>query len=409
MSTRSREIDILNRSPFYLLTISFFIFGVSLAGVACDSGGASSNTTENKLSFEPFRAGLEDVNRGSTSMADVNGDSNLDLLLTGETDEGSTTRLYLGDGTGSFQTADIGLPGVSTSSSLIADVDKDGNSDIVLSGDARGGEITRVYLGDGQGGFSQANAGLDGVRYSATAFGDVNNDNHPDLLVTGHDPAKSKAVSTLYLGDGKGGFQKSGAELAGLQNGTADIKDIDGDGNPDLFITGTDGVQNRASVLYLGDGNGGFSKANAEFAGVRNSAVSIWDTNDDQTLDIFLTGTQDEQLANLYLGTGNGGFRKAESKWLFGTEYGSSSIADFDEDRDTDFLLTGLKEPGSVASIFLKEDEGAFTGASTEMTEVWQSSSSVGDVDNDGDIDLLVTGETSDDTPSTTVYENQLN
>jgi hypothetical protein len=58
--------------------------------------------------------------------------------------------------------AGAGLTGVSSSSTSIADVDGDGNRDLLITGrDANGDPTATLYLGDGQGGFSEAGASGD--------------------------------------------------------------------------------------------------------------------------------------------------------------------------------------------------------------------------------------------------------
>lgn len=78
---------------------------------------------------------LTGVNLGSSSVADVNNDGNEDVLITGsDTSNEVSARLYVGDGNGSFSKAKAGLPGVQYSSSAFADFDEDGYADLVMMG-----------------------------------------------------------------------------------------------------------------------------------------------------------------------------------------------------------------------------------------------------------------------------------
>jgi hypothetical protein len=202
--------------------------------------------------------------------------------------------------------------------------------------------------------FTRAGAGLTGVYNSSSTLGDVNGDGHLDLVITGQDQ-NDDPTSTLYLGDGSGGFSKANAGLTGVWDGSSTLGDVDGDGNPDLVITGKDQNDDPTTTLYLGDGSGGFSEANAGLTGVSGSSSTLGNVDGDGNLDLVITSRDlnVDQTSTLYLGDGNGGFSEANAG------------------------LTGVA-----------------------------GSSTLGDVDGDGDLDLVITGQDQNDDPTSTLYEN---
>lgn len=185
--------------------------------------------------FTEKDAALTGVHWGSSSMGDVDNDGTLDLVVTGLDPSGApSARLYLGDGRGGFAEREAGLMGVTSSASAFGDVNHDGAADLIITG-ARvstplevleedglirmlerlftgyypsGAPTATLYLGDGDGGFTAQDAGLTGVREGASAFGDVNADGHLDLVISGMDAAYDR-TTTVYLGDGRGGFAKT--------------------------------------------------------------------------------------------------------------------------------------------------------------------------------------------------------
>lgn len=395
-------------------------------------GSAANHLRESKgmSNFGPLMraaADLTGVGEGSsTSIADVNNDGNQDLLVTGDKDpslnRGYMATLYLGNGNGSFTKSETSLTGVRQSSSSIADVNGDGNPDLLISGDPPSVEFdglrTTLYLGDGKGGFTSAGSKLTGLFLGSTSIADVNRDENPDLLVTGADIYGDQQTH-LYLGDGQGEFSEEGEGLPDVFVSATSIADINGDGNPDLLITGntTGGfsTSGKLTALYLGNGQGEFTEAEADLTDVDYSSTSIADVNGDDNPDLLVTG-QNKNLhptATLYLGDGQAGFTEAEAG-LTGVMFGSTSIGDIDGDGNLDLLIAGDKNGitsgGTSATLYLGDGQGEFTEAGAGLFGVREGSTSIADIDGDGDSDFVVTGnEKFRDFFSARLYINPVN
>lgn len=148
-------------------------------------------------------AGLTGVGAGSSTMGDVNGDGSLEVLITGRTaQEDHTASLYLDDGQGGFSRAEAGLLGVSDGSSSFGYVNRDGHLDLLITGSHGGRSTVMLYLGDGQGRFIKADVEFTGVSLGASSIADVNEDGRLDLLLTGQN-VEEEPTTTLYLGRGK--------------------------------------------------------------------------------------------------------------------------------------------------------------------------------------------------------------
>jgi len=405
----------------YALLLGGIVLGLGLTTAGCDLLGGEGETnsggedesgsneptkiyTESEASLEPFLA-------SSSSFGDVDNDGTLDLLITGqyaEDDLRYASRLFLGNGIGDFNAANKGLLNLDGSSS-IGDVDNDGNLDLLLVGedndfDAR----ARLYLGDGFGDFADVNARLQELSKASTAMGDVNNDGNLDLLITGG------STATVYLGEGDGTFEVANAGLEGVSGGSVSMGDVNDDGALDLLITGAQGDDTAGTTtLYLGNGTGDFSRASAGLEDVSQGTTAMGDVNHDGSLDLLVAGTVngDTPETTIYLGDGEGGFTEADAG-LKGFTAGASAIADVNRDGNRDLVLSGSTADGVETTLYLGNGDGTFSEAETGLEGAVFGSISLGDVDGDGDLDLLLTGDgdldPTNEEPITTLYENQV-
>ncbi len=156
----------------------------------------------------PF-AGVEE---GSIAFADVDGDNDQDVLITGWSDIGFISRLYANDGSGSF-TEVIGtpFPGVNESSIAFADVDGDNDQDVLITGQNSSFTfISKLYTNNGSGNFTEMmNTPFEGVRDGSIAFADVDGDNDQDVLITGSGSTNGNPISKLYTNNGLVRFYRS--------------------------------------------------------------------------------------------------------------------------------------------------------------------------------------------------------
>jgi hypothetical protein len=89
---------------------------------------------------------------------------------------------------------------------------------------------------------------------------------------------------------------------------------------------------------------------------------------------------------------------------------GSAAWGDYDNDGDLDIFLTGFKSGDGVSKIYKNNGDGSFTEqTSIYLAGVWNSSVAWADYDNDGDLDILLTGITSNGRISKIYKNNNVN
>ncbi|WP_043938751.1 beta strand repeat-containing protein, partial [Planktothrix prolifica] len=372
------------------------------------SGGFSENTN----------ISLTGVARSSVTTADFDSDGDTDILLTGQDSSGKPiSKIYSNNGSGGFsENTNISLTGVAYSSVTTADFDKDGDTDILLTGyDSSGNTISKIYSNNGSGGFSEnTNVSLTGVGFSSVTTADFDKDGDTDILLTGSS-SSGKPISKIYSNNGSGGFsENTNISLTGVALSSVTTADFDNDGDTDILLTGFDSSFNPISKIYSNNGSGGFSEnTNVSLTGVSSSSVTTADFDSDGDTDILLTGrdSSNNRISKIYSNNGSGGFSENTNVSLTGVAFSSVTTADFDSDGDTDILLTGQDSSNNrISEIYSNNGSGGFSeNTNVSLTGVRYSSVTTADFDNDGHTDILLTGQDSSSNSISKIYSNTLN
>ena len=191
-------------------------------------------------------------------------------------------------------------------------------------------------------------------------------------------------------------FTDISANLEGVYFNSASWGDYDNDSDLDILLTGTTGSNNIAKVYRNDSGN--FTDINAALIGVNNSYVEWGDYDKDGDLDILLTGLNNTSgsISKVYRND-SGNFTDIRAN-LPGVSSSDAAWGDYDNDGDLDILLTGgTLISGSSVNItkVYRNDSGSFTDIEANLQGVWAGSADWGDYDKDGDLDILITGSTN--------------
>ncbi len=305
-------------------------------------------------------------NRGDIKFADVNNDNYNDLLIIGFDDSyQKLANLYLNDGTGHFQlsTTTSFFP-VHQGAVAFADFNNDNSQDVIISGnDTLGNPNTNLYLNNGLGIFTRLYSSIiDSVHYSSVDVADVENDGDIDIVVSGLN-TQGNIITKLFLNDGLANFTLDNAtNLDGAHFGTVKFADLNNDNHIDLLVSGdNDGIGNIVTDIYSNDGSGNFSlEASTGLIGAKFNTVSIADLNGDDLPEIFIGGdtTLNGDRANiLYNNMGNFNFT-INTQPITSANFSSHTyyFVDIDNDSDNDLYCNQMDNNYSFSSYFYRNN-----------------------------------------------------
>lgn len=126
---------------------------------------------------------------------------------------------------------------------------------------------------------------LPGFQAGGTSWGDFDLDGDLDLVVSGI-MESGTPVSKVYRNQ-NGEFQEMGANLPSLYGGSVAWGDYDNDDDLDLLLSGTDYYGEGATLLYRND-NGSFHPVSVPFCGVSLGEAAWLDYNFDRKLRLFI-------------------------------------------------------------------------------------------------------------------------
>ncbi|MBC6368618.1 VCBS repeat-containing protein [Algoriphagus sp. AK58] len=405
----------------------------------------TGNMTGNKLYKNLGELKFEDMTKSAgiagkdswttgVSMADVNGDGLLDIYVCysgKKLPESRRNELWINEGNFKFseKAKEYGIDDPSNSTQgLFFDFDNDGDLDLFLLNHHievinelefdRERNARHPYAGDklyrNEGGKFTDISEQAGIKGSALGFGlaviasDINQDGWMDLLVT-NDYIEP---DYLYINKGDGTFEDQLPDhlqhISHFSMG-ADIADINNDGLPDIFtldmlpednerqklLYGPENYEQynlmirqgfhhqlMRNMLHLNRGNGYFSEV-GQALGISNTDWSwsalFFDANNDGNKDLFITN-------GYYRDYTNRDFLKYKGDYYF-----KQAIAK--EKADTLHLVTSMTSTPIHNYFFENQGNIQFKNlslASGFSAKNFSSGAGFADLDNDGDLDLVV-------------------
>ncbi len=328
-------------------------------------------------------------------LSDIDNDGDLDVFFSNRDSGGIGSGAIglwrnLGGGTlAAPETLSFGIysnGGVNIES---ADVTGDGWKDLLVATEGSGNWI--YFVGDGAGGFEPPQRLRAGQSPMSMQAPDLDNDGDLDVVVV----ARDSLEACVYLNGGDGAFVQPAVidmvdPVTVSPSFTTHLEagDLDNDDDLDLIT----GVRCDFEDIYtlsvrLNNGNGTFAPPTLYPCQRYPVVVHLQDINNDGFEDILYMDGEGDQRFRFRLNNGNGTFGAVNSRHIVGGEVTTMVTEDVDNDGDVDVLVDA-----SYFDIGVMRNLGGGNFAPPTYHEVQDGGTdgfALGDFDADGDLDLL--------------------
>lgn len=347
------------------------MLGLAVAGVA-----QAAISFASAVNYPMGTAGGPGPAAESMVAADVDNDGDADVVSADWW--GTGVPVLLNNGNGTFGAPIFNNLGASfgVGSVSVADFDGDGKVDVA----ATGGTTLYILRGQGNGQFTtvQTLPYTVGGQYQGYAI-DVNNDGKKDIV------APSATGIQVYLNQGTQFVTGPLSSLAGLIP-AATAMDYNHDGKVDLAVI--DGITSNVIVMR-GNGAGGFTEVFRTLVGFIPEDVTAGDLNGDG-YDDLVTSDSFSFTMSVVLSNGSGGYGSAQ-RYLGVAGPVSVRLADFDRDGDRDVVISSMLIYSE--QVYTNNGQGALTKLPQYFLTTFQPQTpAVADYNGDGKPDVAVGG-----------------
>lgn len=203
------------------------------------------------------------------------------------------------------------------------------------------------------------------------------------------------------------------AALASLDHSSVAWGDYNADGDLDFVLSGSNASNMKMTRLYQSDGADAgpgdwlFSEVivSPQLVDVDSSSCAWGDYDNDGDIDLLLAGSDGSHNAVTKIYENHGGSNLTEAASLEGIVNGTVLWFDYDNDGDLDVLITG-KDTSGQPFTGIYENNAGFTAVAAGLEPLVNSSAAVADYDNDGDLDIVLSGEDAMGMSYTALWEN---
>jgi len=333
-------------------------------------------------------------------LADVNGDGNLDLLTTSD----GRLSVTLGNGNGSFISQRISYANSWAASMVVGDFTGDGQPDLALLGDDDGFGVSyrntvSVLLANVNGTLSPPETFYAGYAPETLVTADFSGDGLPDLADVNRNSIQlllanaSNANATGSLGfNGSLSYSDSGVINGANDPPSMAIGYFNGDSTPDLVaIHESDDVPNGLSLITFNSVSNTFSPTTLLTSGIEPYRVAVGDFTGDGKEDIAVIDANSHRVF-VFLGNGDGTFKAPIESATLGAENLPNNIlaGNFEGGAQDSIAVAFPGSTGPMEILRVNNISGTYSISTTKLVGVYSYCMAAGVLNGDGDADLVI-------------------
>lgn len=313
------------------------------------------------------------------ALGDLDNDGDLDAIFANPMTHSSEVWFNAGDGTFIDSGQELTKYGHGV---VLTDIDLDNDLDAIITCHQF---ITpsKVYLNDGLGSFQESPKNFDDALKSGTEINliDIDSDDLDDVHISYYDP--EGLPDKVFINDGQGGFTDSNLSL---EESYIAWGDLDSDGDDDYFGK----INHEGYIVKLNDGGGNFDTVwQLDDPKATVGSVVLADFDLDGDLDALIGNGQRKGTASnslLFLNNGNAIFEDS-GQLLNQTAGAEFAVGDLDNDGDQDIFVANIDRTNEV---WINDGQGNLYDSTWRLESPMSGKATMGDLDNDGDLDIIV-------------------
>ena len=343
---------------------------------------------------EPL-AELATVEAIESEAADLNKDGFVDLVLANKgSKEKKVSYIYWGGDQGFFADKRLELPTLGARDVSLADFNNDGWLDVCFANerDDKTYDVNSyIYWNSPQGFDAACRSDLQGFGTVDATAADIDMDGNQDvLLISGKSGKRKKQASPgsfIYWGNPRHYYSVASMSVVPTSADTQAVADLDNNGYVDIVFPNGD--------LYWG-GPEGFSLEQREKLGIKGNGVSVGDLNRDGYLDLLIPVSKERYTGKLQSkgvilwGSAEGYNKENKAEIEIKAQYcQSANIADLNKDGFVDLIFADVFSPN--INFFWGDETGTYSPDRRSDIELHSASTiEFADLNTDGWLDLCI-------------------
>jgi len=344
------------------------------------------------------RQAIQTIGAWGANAADLNNDGWIDLVISNYQEYYSyevPSFIYWNGPEGFQQTMRTCLYEHGAQGNTIADLNGDGFLDVLITsmmGNSRGDyDPSYLYFGQSDGGFnSDDRIELPGRETYEQAFADLDDDGNVDILLVNRGETNRLANEVwIYWNENNQFDPWNMSGLSSYSGLGVQVADLDRNGYLDIIVSNgsprvADSKKIDGTYIYWGSDKGWPVTERAVLPTGLTRAATVCDMNNDGYLDIVFGNQKKGALAAIYFGDGTRNY-SADKRMQFPNSEGTGNpgVADLNKDGLLDIAFAHSKD----IKLYYQNKDGNFDGPI--VIPIQAKTMTIGDVNNDGWLDLV--------------------